>query len=101
MNLFGGLPVDKKGRTTAIIVMVIAILIQVVMMGLLKFLPFGFDHPSSLGLDFGHMIMIGCVYGLALMVGAVASIAARLWPILMLQIVFVGVFCVCLGSIKY
>jgi ABC-type Fe3+-siderophore transport system permease subunit len=94
----GDLQMDKKRRTTALFVMVIAILIQFVMMALIRLLPFGFDHPSSLGLDFGHLIMCGCGYVVALLVGAVASIVARQWPILMLQFVFVGVFCVCLGA---
>ena len=35
--------------------------------------PFGFDHPSSLGLDFGHFLLLLFVYALALLVGVIVT----------------------------
>ena len=40
------------------------------------FIPFGFDHPSSLGLDFGHFLLLLITYAIALAAGIVAACAA-------------------------
>ena len=39
------------------------------------FLPFGFDHPSWLGLDFGHFLLLLGVYLLVLCIGIIAAFA--------------------------
>jgi hypothetical protein len=59
-------------------------------------LPFGFDHPSSLGLDFGHFLLILSLYAIALAVGVVIAFATRRFLLAFVQlavpvvIVFLG-----------
>jgi hypothetical protein len=49
-------------------------------------LPTGFDHPSSLGLDFGHLLIGAVLYVAMLIAGLIAAGARRRWPIFGLQI---------------
>jgi hypothetical protein len=48
-------------------------------------LPFGFDHPSSLGLDFGHFLLLLAAYVVALLVGVVAAFMRRKFFLAFLQ----------------
>jgi hypothetical protein len=50
------------------------------------FVPFGFDHPSSWGLDFGHFLMLGAVFAAAWLYGLYLSIRLRLWLVLAGQV---------------
>ena len=50
------------------------------------FVPFGFDHPSAWGLDFGHLLGVLALYVLLLVGGLVAAVKRRNWPVLGLQI---------------
>ena len=43
------------------------------------FLPFGFDHPSKLGLDFGHLLLLGALDASALFLGLTLAFATRRW----------------------
>ena len=40
-----------------------------------RLLPFGFDHPSELGLDVGHLFYGACCYGLCF----IGCVATSLW----------------------
>jgi hypothetical protein len=50
------------------------------------FVPFGFDHPSSLGLDFGHFLLVLALYLILLVGGLIAAVKRRNWLLLGLQI---------------
>ena len=41
---------------------------QVVLVCVMRFVPFGFDHPSSLGLDFGHFLIVSALFCLSTIV---------------------------------
>lgn len=49
-------------------------------------LPFGFDHPSSWGLDFEDFLLMLFVYGLALLTGTATCLFQRRWLALALQL---------------
>lgn len=44
--------------------------------------PFGFDKPSSWGLDFGHLLLLGALYLVALLAGLGLAARRRRWGIL-------------------
>jgi hypothetical protein len=48
--------------------------------------PFGFDHPSALGLDFGHLLLVAALYALLLIAGLAAAIQRREWRLLWTQV---------------
>jgi hypothetical protein len=50
------------------------------------FLPFGFDHPSSLGLDFGHFLLVLSLYAVALIVGVVIAFATHRYLLAVIQL---------------
>lgn len=61
-----------------------------VQLGCILFLviaPFGFDKPSSWGLDFGHLLLVGALYGITFLWGVVLSAIKRHWSLLGAQIV--------------
>jgi len=50
---------------------------QIMLSAALIFLPFGFDHPSKLGLDFGHLLLLAMCFTVAF-IGCIAlSIAQK------------------------
>jgi hypothetical protein len=62
-------------------------------------LPFGFDHPSELGLDIGHLFYGACCFGLIFIGCVVTSIAQLRWGCFLLSflvtivgVVFIFVF---------
>ncbi|MBI2826370.1 MAG: hypothetical protein HYX69_16965 [Planctomycetia bacterium] len=63
----------------------VAIGIQACAALVMAVVPFGFDIPSSLGLDFGHFLLVAAIYLLALAYGTIASIATRQWGALLAQ----------------
>jgi hypothetical protein len=44
--------------------------------------PFGFDHPSSWGLDFGHLLLLAALYAVALLSGLMLAAKLRRWRVL-------------------
>jgi hypothetical protein len=48
--------------------------------------PFGFDHPSSWGLDFDHFLGLGALYLAAWLYGLALSVSLRRWLLLAGQI---------------
>ncbi len=54
-----------------------AIALQVFCAGALVLLPFGFDHRSDWGLDFGHAMLLMIFYGLAAIAGLMLANVAR------------------------
>ena len=55
----------------------IAVAVQYLIGGLILLLPIGFDHPSSLGLDFNHLILFGLVFAFFTLAAVFASIADK------------------------
>lgn len=47
--------------------------------------PFGFDKPSSWGLDFGHFLLLASVFGILALVGLIGALALRKWKWLGVQ----------------
>jgi hypothetical protein len=72
----------KDGGINAVSLLVI---LQVVLLGALISLPFGFDQRSWLGLDFEHMLLLAAVCILAWVVGTVLAIVMRKWGLFFLQ----------------
>jgi hypothetical protein len=56
--------------------------------GNLAFIPFGFDHPSSWGLDFDHLVKLVTVYCVALLAGIIAAAAQRQYLLILVQFTF-------------
>jgi hypothetical protein len=48
--------------------------------------PFGFDHPSSWGLDFGHLLLLAALYLVALLAGMALAVKLRRYGILVGQL---------------
>lgn len=46
------------------------------------FVPFGFDHPSPWGLDFGHLLIVLALCALALLGGLIAASSRKKWSLL-------------------
>jgi hypothetical protein len=44
--------------------------------------PFGFDKPSTLGLDFGHLLALAALYLVAFLSGLVLAARLRRWKVL-------------------
>ena len=71
--------------------LIAAIALQAVSVTAIIFLPFGFDHPSSLGLDFDHLVIALGVYAAAFLTGLILSVAQRRWIFLAIQLIFAAV----------
>jgi hypothetical protein len=57
--------------------------VQVLCVSAAALLPFGFDHPSSLGLHFGHLLALASAYLVALLAGLVLAARRRRWKLLL------------------
>lgn len=57
--------------------MILMIALQAILLAVMIFVPFGFDHPSSWGLDFGHLMYGLGLYTLALILGIIFAIRLR------------------------
>lgn len=55
---------------------------QVAALLVAAFVPFGFDHSSSWGLDFGHFLVLAGLYLVALLSGLTMSARRRRWWLL-------------------
>ena len=77
--------VDSPKRSSAILIG--AVSAQVVAIAIANLLPFGFDHPSSLGLDYDHLVKVYTVYLLACLVAVVSSVVERRWMIIVLHVI--------------
>jgi hypothetical protein len=53
--------------------------VQVIALLALTLLPFGFDRPSELGLDFNSFLAGALIYLMALVLGVGVSIAMKRW----------------------
>lgn len=60
---------------------------QIVALLAAAFVPFGFDHPSSWGLDFEHFLGLAALYMAAWLYGLTLSVSLRRWRILAVQLV--------------
>ena len=67
----------------------ISLCLQALAVAAVLCLPFGFDHPSSWGLDFGHYMFIHLVYFVALVIGMITSIMDQRWVLLAIQLAVV------------
>lgn len=54
-----------------------SLVFQGVAIAVVLFVPFGFDHPSKFGLDFGHFLLLLVAHTVALVIGIVSAIARR------------------------
>jgi hypothetical protein len=64
-------------RSKANSLLVGSIVFQTVLVAMALFLPFGFDRPSSIGLDYGHFLLLLSLYVVALVVGVIATFSTR------------------------
>jgi hypothetical protein len=71
---------------------------QVCATAAVTFLPFGFDVPSELGLDFGHFLALGALYSAALLIGTSAAFLARNWASLAIQLALPAMLAALLAS---
>lgn len=62
------------------------LVVQLLCIVAVLFVPFGFDHPSSWGLDFGHFLLVAGVHCMALFAGFVAACVLRRWLLAGLQV---------------
>jgi hypothetical protein len=53
--------------------------------------PFGFDHPSSWGLDFGHLLLLGALYLVALLAGLALAVKLRRFGMAAVQLALLAV----------
>ena len=54
----------------------VSLSVQLITAAALLFLPFGFDHPSSLGLDFNALILVSLIYCITLATGIICAVMA-------------------------
>ncbi|HEX5052042.1 MAG TPA: hypothetical protein VFZ65_09740 [Planctomycetota bacterium] len=66
---------------------------QVLAAAIGAFVPFGFDRPSELGLDFGHLLVLMVVYGTALLLGLLVAAVQRRWAVALLQLALAAATC--------
>ena len=65
-------------------------LIQLALLFVVLFVPFGFDHPSSFGLDYDNFLQIAAVFlGLSLVTAVIAFIGGR-WRLLAADVLIVA-----------
>jgi hypothetical protein len=64
----------------------ICLVAQLISILLLAFLPFGFDQPSRLGLDFEHFLLLLGLYACALLPGLVLAGVKKQWPWIWVQL---------------
>jgi hypothetical protein len=64
---------------------VLALMVQLLVLTVLMTVPFGFDHPSSWGLDYSHLLIGILFYCLAVASGVFASVVRKQWWLLGLQ----------------
>ena len=57
-------------------------------------LPFGFDRPSSLGLDYSHFLVLFGLFCLVSLLGLVATVSQKAWGGLIVVLVGFPVFLV-------
>jgi hypothetical protein len=74
----------RSARNTTLIA---AIAIQLIAIGVVLVAPFGFDHPSSRGLQFGLLMLAFAIYSMAVFVGVIWSANERRWVALVAQLV--------------
>lgn len=56
------------------------------------FVPFGFDHPSSWGLDFGHLLLLAALYMALLLTGLSLAVRRRRWLFVVAELALPGVY---------
>jgi hypothetical protein len=71
----------------------VAIVCEALTMAALAFLPFGFDHPSELGLDFWHIMLVAAIHVVALLVGIIVAIKAKQPRLAIAQFAATLLFC--------
>lgn len=73
------------------IVLVISLVLQGVAILIALFVPFGFDHPSSLGLDFDHFIILFAIHSIVLIIGIVAAMVSQRFGLAFGQLAVTGI----------
>lgn len=68
--------------------------VQVALLLAAVLLPFGFDRPSRLGLDFGHLLVLLGVYALVWVSGLVLAIGLRRIGLALVQVALPASFVV-------
>ena len=63
-----------------------ALWVQPACLLVILFVPFGFDKPSSWGLDFGHLLIVAGAYILSLLCGVVNAGIQKRWNLLAVQL---------------
>jgi hypothetical protein len=67
----------RKPTTTAEKLTAGAIVVQGICAVVMLLVPFGFDKPSSWGLDFDDFLLVLKVYGIAVVLGSIAAFVSR------------------------
>lgn len=80
-------PPESDRRIARNTTLIAAIAIQLIAIGVVLVAPFGFDHPSSRGLQFGWLMLWFAVYSMAVFVGVIWSAKERRWVALVAQLV--------------
>jgi len=62
-----------KSKIGPTLVLAFFLALQAILLLVMAFVPFGFDRPSSWGLDFGHLLMFGGAYTFMLVVGLIVA----------------------------
>jgi drug/metabolite transporter (DMT)-like permease len=70
-----------------VVVMTMALVFQALCVLVACLVPFGFDHPSSWGLDFGHYLLLAFFCFAAALIGSLAAFADRMPVVGVLQLV--------------
>ena len=74
------------------------LLFQSAALAMVVFVPFGFDRPSPLGLDFTHMLVLATLYGVAAILGSFTAMQQRRWLALAFQIAMPVAFVLLLAA---
>lgn len=75
---------DERKRLSTGLLIVMALQALCVVISVV--VPFGFDKPSSWGLDFEDLLLLGAFYGILLLIGFVLAASQRRWDALVPQL---------------
>ena len=75
-----------------------SLIIQTIIILMVTFIDFGFDHPGQFGLDFGHLLLCVSIFSILFFIGLVRAIIHRRASFFIMQLAllafgFLGIFC--------